>query len=62
MTHAVLEQATGVPQVPVLLQVCTLLPEHWVEFGTHIPVHAPPTHAWFVHATAAPQVPLLLQV
>ena len=61
-THAELPHATAVPQLPVLSQVCTPWPEHWVEPGTHCPTQAPPTHAEFAQGAGAPNVPLLSQV
>jgi hypothetical protein len=37
--------AAAVPHSPVELQVCTALPEHWLEPGVQTPTHAPLTHA-----------------
>ena len=61
-THAELVHGTAVPQFPLLSQVCTPWPEHWVDAGTHCPMHAPPTHAEFVQAAGAPNVPVASQV
>ncbi len=61
-THAELPHATAVPQLPLLSQVCTPWPEHWVEPGTHCPTQAPPTHAEFAQGAGAPNVPVLSQV
>jgi hypothetical protein len=57
-THAWLVQAAGVPQVPELLHVCTLLPEHWCAPGVHEPVQAPDTQAEPEQAAAVLHVPL----
>jgi hypothetical protein len=46
--------ATAVPHAPDELQVCTLLPEHWVAPGVQEPEQAPPTHAALEQATAVP--------
>jgi hypothetical protein len=57
-----LGHATAVPHVPLGVHVCTPVPEHCVEPGTHDPVQAPPTHAEAVHATPVPHAPLWLHV
>jgi len=61
LTHAELEHATGVPQLPPASHVCTPLPEHCVVPGVQEPVQTPLTHA-ALHDTAVPHRPLLLQV
>jgi hypothetical protein len=48
-------------QVPWLLHVCGVVPEHWVAPGVQVPEQAPFTHAWFVHGRAVPQAPLASQ-
>lgn len=55
-------QVTGVPQVPLVVQVDTPLLVHWVAPGVQLPVQTPPTQAWLVQLTAVPHMPLLLQV
>ena len=59
--HAPLTQASvhavARPQRPLLLQVSTALPEHWVAAGAHTPVHAPFTQAELVHAVAVAHWP-----
>ena len=57
-----LAHATEAPHVPVLLQVCTVLPEHWRAPGAQTPVHAPPTHAELMQEAAVPHCPAALQV
>lgn len=54
--------ATAEPQTPLELQVCTALPEHCVDAGSHTPAHAPFTHADATHAVLLPQVPFAEQV
>jgi hypothetical protein len=48
--------------VPVLLQVCGVVPEQFVVFGAQTPAHAPFTHAMFVQGAAVPHVPEALHV
>jgi hypothetical protein len=55
-------QATAEPQAPLDEHVCTALPEHCVDSGTHTPVHAPFTHAEETHATSLPHAPLVEHV
>jgi hypothetical protein len=38
-THAWLVQSTGVPQVPLALQLCAPLPEHCTWPAVHAPLH-----------------------
>jgi hypothetical protein len=45
VTHVWFTQADGLPQLPVAVQVSTLLPEHCAWPGAHTPVHEPETHA-----------------
>jgi hypothetical protein len=57
LTHAWFTHATAVFQLPPLLQVCTLLPEHDTAPGVHVPVHTPATHAELVQADTVPHCP-----
>jgi hypothetical protein len=57
-THAEFVQAMAALQFPF----CTPWAEHWVDPGTHCPMHVPPTHAEFAQATGDPYDPLALQV
>jgi hypothetical protein len=44
--------------VPEELHVCTPVPEHWVDPGSHTPVQTPLMQAWLVQATGTPQLPV----
>jgi hypothetical protein len=63
-THVELVHVTEEPHVPLLVHVCTPLPdiEHCVWPGAHVPWQAPLTHAWLLQATAAGQLPFMSHV
>jgi hypothetical protein len=60
-THVWLVQATGLPKLPLDVQVSTPLPEHVVWLGAHTPVHVPLTQVLLLQAVPTVQVPLAPQ-
>jgi hypothetical protein len=58
LTQAEVTHATPAPQPPLLLQVCTLLPEHCKAPGLHEPVQTPDTHAELMQVAVLPHCPL----
>jgi hypothetical protein len=60
--HAEDTHATGVPQVPLAVQVWTPLPEHCFAEGEQTPVQTPPTQACVEQAAPSCQDPVALQV
>jgi rubredoxin len=60
--HVEFVHGTPVPQLPPLLHVCTLLPEHCKAPGVQLPLQAPLTHAEFMQADGVPYWPFAPQV
>jgi hypothetical protein len=58
MTHVWFVHGAGGPQLPVMVHVTTLLPEHSRSPGPHKPVHTPPMHTWWVQGAGTPHCPM----